>query len=527
MKLKKILKGQNAVHCINDVDLAMCIGELCMTVKRVKAYWPRNTQVISLSILIKSFLRGKLLEIKTGEGKTCIIAMFSAFLALSDFFVDVVSSSSILAVRDSKEWESFYQLLSVTVDRNILPNDNDGRKECYRKHTVYGTVGSFVSDILREEFLMEKVRGDRKLQIVIVDEVDCMLLDQGINSTYLSNSIPGLHSLEPVILMIWVQVIRHPVLHSEEGDEFFCGIIQPFYLPFCRISESLSDLLHILEILESNKLLRSGSTERLQEEDLENLKAFKHGNQRTNSEDSVMKYVDEDCILACLGFMENVFDIQFEPYKMIDENTISMCKFDSKHKDCEKLQLLITNQGYVCPLFDSRNKVYETIKENVQEKLSSTDSENTYKIPAHLCKFVQDRLITWIENAFIAKYMCEGIEYLVRGSDIVPVDFESTGVVELNTKWGDCLHQFLEIKHEKKISQLTIETNFMSNQTFFKRYQNHVFGVTGTLGTDLEIEFLKRMYGLTSVEIPTHRKSNFTEIEPLLCSTKEEWLLNI
>ncbi|CAC5389844.1 unnamed protein product [Mytilus coruscus] len=123
--------------------------------------------------------------------------------------------------------------------------------------------------------------------------------------------------------------------------------------------------------------------------------------------------------------------------------------------------------------------------------------------------------------------MINGREYLVKDNGVVPVDFESTGVVQHDTKWGDCLHQFLEIKHGKKISQLTLVTNFMSNQEYFTRYKGKIFGVSGTLGTEKEKSFLKRQFTLRCQNIPTHRSKVFKEVPGIICNTKSEWLLTI
>ena len=44
---------------------------------------------------------------------------------------------------------------------------------------VYGTVGAFAADILRHEFEKVNIRGDRRCDAIVVDEIDYMTLDQG------------------------------------------------------------------------------------------------------------------------------------------------------------------------------------------------------------------------------------------------------------------------------------------------------------------------------------------------------------
>ncbi|XP_062603694.1 protein translocase subunit SecA-like [Saccostrea cucullata] len=123
--------------------------------------------------------------------------------------------------------------------------------------------------------------------------------------------------------------------------------------------------------------------------------------------------------------------------------------------------------------------------------------------------------------------MTAGRQYLIKNDNIIPIDYESTGVIELSTKWSDGLHQFLEMKHGLKISPLSIITNFMSNQAFFERYQNNIFGLSGTLGDHQENEFLQDTYGLSCMKIPPFRRKQFQEEAGILCESKEVWISTI
>ena len=221
-KLKRILSSENTA--LNDFDsLSECLYEICLGVKLKKKFWPRDTQILSLYKLIQSYRRGILLQVNTGEGKTCIVAMFAAYLALMGKKVDIISSSIILAERDAKEWSSFYALFKLNACSNLTKNDNQDRQKCYKYNVVYGTVGSFASDILREEFLLECVLSGRRNDAVIVDEVDCLLIDQSQSCTYLSHMVQGLHHLEPVLLMIWNEVSRIHCVESTDKKPFLLG----------------------------------------------------------------------------------------------------------------------------------------------------------------------------------------------------------------------------------------------------------------------------------------------------------------
>ncbi|XP_058853745.1 uncharacterized protein LOC117969341 isoform X1 [Acipenser ruthenus] len=75
---------------------------------KIESYFPRVTQLASLLMLLLSKMsqdNGCLLEIGTGEGKSCILAMFATVQAVQDRRVDVVTSSPVLARRDQEEWQ--------------------------------------------------------------------------------------------------------------------------------------------------------------------------------------------------------------------------------------------------------------------------------------------------------------------------------------------------------------------------------------------------------------------------------------
>ena len=61
----------------------------------------------------------------TGEGKSCIVAMLSAVLAIRGAHVDVISSSPMLARRDAEEWEPFFKMFHLTVGVTPTPGLNE------------------------------------------------------------------------------------------------------------------------------------------------------------------------------------------------------------------------------------------------------------------------------------------------------------------------------------------------------------------------------------------------------------------
>ncbi|KAL1279174.1 hypothetical protein QQF64_025847 [Cirrhinus molitorella] len=135
---------------------------------------------------------------------------------------------------------------------------------------------------------------------------------------------------------------------------------------------------------------------------------------------------------------------------------------------------------------------------------------------------------TWIENALLATKMTKGHEFISHEAGVVPVDYECTGVVQNNMRCGEGLQQFLEMKHHTKLSNMSLITNFMSNVGLFKKYSNHIYGITGTLGDQTELDMLKKLYNeIKTCKIPSFRRRKLYEFEGMVIPNVEEWIRTI
>ena len=192
------------------------------------------TQLVSVCILLLSHQSkvNRLLEVMTGEGKSLIIAMFAAALAMQGKKVDVITSSALLAQRDTEDWRPFYKKLGLKVTHNTdteeslkLQDSEADKLECYEKHEiVYGTVSSFSADVLRHTFEMKNVKGSRLQEVAIIDEVDMLILDEGVQFTYLSHHAAVLRHIEPVLALVWSTVRQNSPCRTNNGKVLYAGI---------------------------------------------------------------------------------------------------------------------------------------------------------------------------------------------------------------------------------------------------------------------------------------------------------------
>jgi preprotein translocase subunit SecA len=123
--------------------------------------------------------RGKISEMKTGEGKTLVATLPVYLNALTGRGVHVVTVNDYLARRDSEWMGRLYKFLGLTVGVIQNPHGDRERQEAYRCDVTYGTNNEFGFDYLRDNMKFElEAMVQRDPVYAIVDEVDSILIDE-------------------------------------------------------------------------------------------------------------------------------------------------------------------------------------------------------------------------------------------------------------------------------------------------------------------------------------------------------------
>ncbi|MCL2390769.1 MAG: preprotein translocase subunit SecA, partial [Endomicrobia bacterium] len=123
--------------------------------------------------------KGKIAEMRTGEGKTLVATLASYLNALPAKGVHIVTVNDYLAKRD-KEWMgSIHEKLGLTVGNVSHDNTNDERRAAYNCDITYVTNNELGFDYLRDNMVISKEdRVLRPLNYAIIDEVDSILIDE-------------------------------------------------------------------------------------------------------------------------------------------------------------------------------------------------------------------------------------------------------------------------------------------------------------------------------------------------------------
>ncbi|CAF1339755.1 unnamed protein product, partial [Didymodactylos carnosus] len=454
-------------------DEIICVVKRAIYLHNKKQQFePRTIQILSLLLMLDASDNNlaRLAQIKTGEGKSVIIAMFAAIKALNGHKVDIVTTSPLLAKRDAENKLPFYEMLNLTAGEN---SGTSNVKSCYKNDIVYGHVNDYQFDVLRDEYSLLGTRCKREFDIAIVDEVDSMLIDENSKICRLSGKVPAIDELKILLTLIWQELNRLHEKFVRINDKLYC-VTAPFKL------NSDGKLI----------LLKPKPTD-------PNATTIDNG-------------IDDDSIEADNGASVSTTD---------NQNFI-----ENENADIDSNDLIEVENPFEFAESHIRNYV-----ENHLLK-ANENNQCLLNIPKHLTTFVKQQLNKWILNAWQAKFMYrENIDYLItNGKDgiqcVVPIDYRNTGIIQTNTSWPDGLHQFLQVKHKLRISAESLTTNFLSNVGYFSRYNKNLFGLTGTLGSKDAQELIRYIYNVDFVIIPSYKYTQFKAFPDKLTRSEQEWL---
>ncbi|MFA7559117.1 MAG: preprotein translocase subunit SecA [Sphaerochaeta sp.] len=134
-----------------------------------------DVQIMGAAVLHQ----GKILEMKTGEGKTLTCVPAAYLNALEGKGVHIVTVNDYLAERDASWMGPVYRFLGLNVGVILSNMDNEAKRSAYAKDITYGTNNEFGFDYLRDNM---KWAQEEKIQplhhFAIIDEIDSILIDE-------------------------------------------------------------------------------------------------------------------------------------------------------------------------------------------------------------------------------------------------------------------------------------------------------------------------------------------------------------
>lgn len=165
----------------------------------------------------RALLRGELVEMATGEGKTLAVGLAAACGALAGRPVHVITANDYLAQRDSEWLAPLYRDLGLSCAAVTSGSDRAARHAAYACSITYCPAREVVFDYLRDRLrapraatpLLARIAAMgnpapaassllRGLWMAIVDEADSVLLDEALLPLVLSSPVDASES--PAVL---------------------------------------------------------------------------------------------------------------------------------------------------------------------------------------------------------------------------------------------------------------------------------------------------------------------------------------
>ena len=178
-----------------------------------------DVQLIGGAVLHK----GKIAEMKTGEGKTLVATLPAYLNALEGKGVHVVTVNDYLARRDSEWMGRLYRFLGMTV--GVIQHDlvDPERQAAYAADITYGTNNEFGFDYLRDNMKFDLAHYvQRGHHFAIVDEVDSILIDEARTPLIISGpaeeSTDKYYKVDRIIPRLKPGAITHGDAKAEERE---------------------------------------------------------------------------------------------------------------------------------------------------------------------------------------------------------------------------------------------------------------------------------------------------------------------
>ncbi|MBI86767.1 MAG: preprotein translocase subunit SecA [Candidatus Marinimicrobia bacterium] len=438
---------------------------------------PYNVQLLGAIILHK----GKVAEMKTGEGKTLVATMPIYLNSLTGRGVHVITVNDYLAQRDAEWMGEVYKRLGLTVGYILNSMDNAKRREMYSRDITYGTNNEFGFDYLRDNMsLQSEEKVQRGHSFAIVDEVDSVLIDEA----------------------------RTPLIISGAVDT-------PVDETFTKLKPGVQNLVKKQTSLVSDFVKEARQYIDQENEEKAGLKLLQ-AQRGMPKHPQVMKIFQEAGMLKLSQEIESIYTRDKKMHEVDDELYFAVDEKSHVMDITEKGRNLLSPDNpdtFVIP--DLGELLLEA-----EEREGLTNKEIEYeKEKAHQLHAERSSTIHNFNQLLRAYTLYEkDVEYVLQDRKVMIVD-EFTGRVLPGRRYSDGLHQALEAKENVQIERETQTLATITVQNYFRLYDK-LAGMTGTAET--EAEELGSIYGLDVTVIPTHRPISRDDRDDLVYKTKRE-----
>lgn len=237
---------------------------------------------------VYKMLKGNIVNVETGEGKTRIIYTLAVIKVERGDSVVVLTPNDYLNKRDYLECKQFIKEskldISVSLNGESTDKNIESKREIYKADIIYSTVSEFVFDYLRE---MDDVDFTTNLlnRSLIIDEIDQILVDNSNTNFTVSLGEGSPISIDEYNLYLFANqlvksfkggeltcVLQKSDLVNDDGYDFVYSYVEKFVYITTRGEQKIRQLIQdesdkpldldlysaILNILRANYLMHKG-----------------------------------------------------------------------------------------------------------------------------------------------------------------------------------------------------------------------------------------------------------------------------
>ncbi|OUM63765.1 hypothetical protein PIROE2DRAFT_9628 [Piromyces sp. E2] len=208
------------------INMARLLAFVTRGFEEVMNFTPYLIQILAISSFLLHYTKGsknhgRIAQIKTGEGKSMIIAILGLCNALMGYFVDVITSTHYLAERDQIKFKKLFSLFGIS---SCAITKQNPLKEDYNGIILYGTNTDFEFTLLREGIFIQnknwtqplgkKQLVKREYHVSIVDECDNLFLDTALNSARIAYTANYHYNWVYYPIFNYVKKTAHPNIYE-------------------------------------------------------------------------------------------------------------------------------------------------------------------------------------------------------------------------------------------------------------------------------------------------------------------------
>lgn len=223
----------------NEVNGLAAIAVCAERELGLKAY---EVQLMAAAALVKGFL----IEVDTGEGKTLAIGIAAAFHAWSGLPCHVITANDYLAERDALYLKRFYKRLGISVGSVIGESQEEERRTAYGSAITYTTAKEVAADYLRDRIRLEGIQSisrlvatvadrsnginpvQRGLYWAFIDEADHALIDEAVTPLIISRTTDA-DEMVAASRAVWslVKDLKSDVHYRLDRPRKYVELLQP------------------------------------------------------------------------------------------------------------------------------------------------------------------------------------------------------------------------------------------------------------------------------------------------------------